>query len=80
MKISLEIIKKNRRDIYFLIIGSVLIIMLIFVFIITIGFLATNIEGALEVGTSNYTITKFNTNALKDLGIIESTSTTTTSQ
>lgn len=79
MRISFEMIKKNRRDVYFLIIGLVLIIALIFVFVMTIGFLVTNVEGALDVGTSNYTITKFNINALENLGIIESTSTATTS-
>jgi len=80
MKISLEMIKKNRRDIYFLVIGLALTIALIFVFIITIEFLVTSIEGALEVGTSNYTITKFNVNALKNLGIIESLPTSTQGQ
>jgi hypothetical protein len=80
MKISLEMIKKNRRDIYFLVIGLALTIALIFVFIITIEFLVTSIEGALEVGTSNYTITKFNVNALKNLGIIESIPTSTQGQ
>lgn len=80
MKISLETLKKNSRDIYFLAIGLVLTITLVFVFISTIGFLVSSIEGALEVGTSSYTVTKFNVNALKNLGIIPASATSTQNQ
>jgi hypothetical protein len=80
MKISLETLKKNSRDIYFLAIGLVLIVTLIFVFINTIGFLVSSIDDALEVGTSSYTVTKFNIGALENLGIIATSTTSTQNQ
>jgi hypothetical protein len=72
MKINLESLKKNKREIYFSVIGSILAIALIFFFIISINYIVTGIEKALEVGPSGYSAIKFNVDALKTLGMVQS--------
>lgn len=72
MKINLESLRKNRREIYFSVVGSVLAIILLFVFINAINYLVTGVEEALEVGSSGYNATNFNVGALKTLGIVQS--------
>jgi hypothetical protein len=72
MKINLETFRKNKREIYFSVVGSVLAIILLFVFINAISYLVTGVEKALEVGPSGYNATKFNVDALKTLGIVQS--------
>lgn len=72
MKINLESLKKNKREIYFYIAGSIMAIVLIFVFVDSIGYLVTDVESALEVDSSGYTPVKFNVSALKTLGIVQS--------
>jgi hypothetical protein len=72
MKINLESFRKNKREIYFSVVGSVLAIVLLFVFINAISYLVTGIEKALEVGPSGYNVAKFNVGALKTLGMVQS--------
>jgi hypothetical protein len=76
MKITLDSIKKNKREIYFSLAGSLLALVLIYVFVSTIGFLVTSVEAGLSVKSSSANITHFNLGALKTLGITSSNAST----
>lgn len=80
IKISFESIKKNQRDIYFILIGLAAAIILVFVFVSSVSFLVGQLEDALGTGTSSYQPVHFNIDGLKSLNIIPTpTSTAATS-
>jgi hypothetical protein len=60
---------KNKRDIYFLIIGLILTACLGYFFIESVYYFTSNVENALDVGVSSYNPVLFNINGLKTLGI-----------
>ncbi len=72
MKISIESIKKNKSEIIFYSVGLTLSVIIIFVFVNSIGYLVSSLESALEVTHSNYSSVTFNVDSLKTLGVVNS--------
>jgi len=70
IKISLDFFKRNKRDIYFAIIGIVLIVLLLWVITNNIQFLAQVIDDSLDISIGNYSPTRFNLSGLQSLGIL----------
>lgn len=77
IKISFDFLKKNKRDIYFVLVGLVLLFCLIYLFIDGVSFIVLNVEGALDLESSSYVPVMFNIGGLKSLGIYQEQPTTT---
>ena len=71
MKINLETFRKNKREIYFSLVGSLLTLILIYVFVTSISFLVSSVEAALSVESGNQNVVHFNLGALDTLGITQ---------
>lgn len=69
-KINKDFFKENKKDIYFFLVGTILLIAIIIAFIFSVLFLVKSAETALDVGTSKNQPTRFNLDALKNIGII----------
>lgn len=69
-KINKDFFKENKKDIYFFLVGTTFLIVIISAFVISISFLLKSAEKALDVGSSKNQSTRFNLDALKNIGIV----------
>lgn len=69
-KIDFSFFKKNKREIYFSLIGFFLATLLIFLFVNSISFLIKKVNLALELKSGSSSFVRFNLEALKDLGLL----------
>ncbi|MFA6135961.1 MAG: hypothetical protein WC705_01215 [Candidatus Paceibacterota bacterium] len=67
---NFNFVKKNKKDIFFGIIGVTLFIVLMVIFIGSIGFLVKQVNLALEINSQNQQTVRFNIDKLNDIGII----------
>ncbi|KKS82628.1 MAG: hypothetical protein UV58_C0008G0015 [Candidatus Wolfebacteria bacterium GW2011_GWC1_43_10] len=70
-KVDLGFLKRNKKEIYFGLIGFILAVILIFIFVDSVGFLVESVDSALEIGSQSQSPTRFNIGALESLGLIE---------
>ncbi len=71
IKINKVFFKENKKDIYFFLVGITLLIVIISAFVVSISFLLKSAENALDVGSSKNQPTRFNLDALKNIGILK---------
>lgn len=82
MKISFshkDFFSKRKSDLWFTIIGVALFVALAWVFISSVRFLSTSVDSALDNQNQNTPPISFNLSALEGLGIVSSSSATTSS-
>lgn len=67
---SLDFLKRNKRDIYFILIGIILVLVLIYFFVNSTTFLVNHVDSALEVDGGNASGgARFDLDGLKKIGI-----------